>query len=331
MAQAISYQQIMEELAKPLDLKDIEWRVQSAVAKNGGGYRLLVLPYVTSRAIMNRLDKVVGAFWKDQYQPIGQSTAGFRCILSLKIGDEWVSREDAAELTDIEPIKGGYSNALKRAGAKWGIGRYLYRLPQYWVDVKERGEHYVGGNFTVNQKSTYIRGYYDTPKLPKEALPETTPNNRQPSRQQQQRQQAPNNSNQSQNSAKSNDEAERQAKSLNLVKGQLQYLGIPLNLVPQLLEQASGSKVPYELATKEDLGKLYRLLKPSQVYVQACVEMGSRKPEDILYFANITLAPQLKKKLESVYELVFHMTAELSEQALVLVREAANNIQQQVS
>jgi hypothetical protein len=28
---------------------------------------------------------------------------------------------------------------MKRAAVQWGIGRYLYRLPQQWVRLDERG------------------------------------------------------------------------------------------------------------------------------------------------------------------------------------------------
>lgn len=42
---------------------------------------------------------------------------------------------DGAENTDIEPVKGGLSDAYKRAAVKWGIGRYLYDMEAAWVDV----------------------------------------------------------------------------------------------------------------------------------------------------------------------------------------------------
>lgn len=372
MANAISYQEIMEELSAPFEVNDIEWRVQSATSKNGGGYRLLVLPYITSRAIMKRLDKVVGPFWKDQYEPVlVQSAPALRCILSLKIGDEWISREDAAELSDIEPIKGGYSNALKRCATKWGPGRYLYNLPQYWVDLQNNGEHRVYGNFKVNGKQLKLQGYFNTPKLPNWALPKgansnnnssnssrnqgqqqnPNKNNNQQQRQapnnnsnnQQQRQAPNNNSNQQRPQLQKNNnsqqpsntipmnesEAERQSKSLARVTGHLEYLGVPLNLVPQLLEQSSGANVPFEQASATDLGKLYHLLNPTKVYVENCTQLGL-DVEGMLYYANITLAPFIKRPIENVYALPFYMTVDLARSALALAKEeqTASNQQQ---
>ncbi len=46
-------------------------------------------------------------------------------------------KSDGAGSTDIEPIKGGLSNAFKRAASIWNIGRYLYELPGLWVMLKD--------------------------------------------------------------------------------------------------------------------------------------------------------------------------------------------------
>lgn len=349
MANAINYQEIMGELARPFDTKDIEWRVQSAT-NNNGKYKVLVLPFITSRAVMNRLDQVVGPHWKDQYEPVlVQSAPALRCILSLKIGDEWISREDAAELSDIEPIKGGYSNALKRCGVKWAIGRYLYNLPQFWVVLNDRGEHRVFGNFKVNGKQEHLKGYFNTPKLPTWALPPQTQNNQQqkPTNsqnqgQQQSRQQVPNNQNQQrqQPGTTSNqqgsgntipmNEAERQSKAVARVTAHLDYLGIPLNMVPQLLEQSSGATVPFEQASAADLGKLFHLLNPTKVYVENCTQLGL-DVEGMLHYANITLAPVIKRPLENVYALPFYMTVDSATKALELVRGNTTSTQQQIS
>jgi hypothetical protein len=46
-----------------------------------------------------------------------------------------VSRSDGASTTKVDPLKGGVSDALKRAAVKFGVGRYLYKLGQTWVDL----------------------------------------------------------------------------------------------------------------------------------------------------------------------------------------------------
>ncbi len=131
-------------MEKTIDLKrlsdffpaeDVEWKPITISKKTGKG---LAAAYITNRAIMDRLDDVVGPEnWRNEFTtgPGG----GILCGISIRIGNEWVTKWDGAENTDIEPVKGGLSNAMRRAAVQWGIGRYLYDLPQQWVPVDERG------------------------------------------------------------------------------------------------------------------------------------------------------------------------------------------------
>jgi hypothetical protein len=118
---------------------------------------------------MDRLDAVVGPEnWKDEYYPSPLGN-GFECRLSIRLGDgSWVTKVDGAEPTQIESIKGAYSDSLKRAAVKWGIGRYLYRLPLVWVPIEAKGQIYVS--------SKSARGYANPPALPEWALPITYQN-----------------------------------------------------------------------------------------------------------------------------------------------------------
>jgi hypothetical protein len=157
-------QKAMQELQKPFPAQDIEWRVQRVVQTTKGN-KAVVLAYVTNRAIQNRLDEVFGiGNWKNEFKEWREN--GVLCGISVKIDGEWVTKWDGAEETQIEAVKGGFSGSMKRAAVQWGIGRYLYNLEETWVDIKERGEHYI------SDKKTGIKGYWDTPSLPSWALPE---------------------------------------------------------------------------------------------------------------------------------------------------------------
>lgn len=146
-------QDLFARLCAPFHPSDIEWR---AGATNGDKTRALALAYITSRAVMDRLDEVVGPQnWRDEYQP--GPDGGVICGLSLRIAGEWITKWDGAENTEFEAIKGGLSDAFKRAGYKWGIGRYLYRLESVWVPCELHGKN-------VTLKST--------PPLPDWALPD---------------------------------------------------------------------------------------------------------------------------------------------------------------
>lgn len=129
--------EIQDALAAPFADSEIEWRIGQ---KTKDGKRASMLAYLDARAIMNRLDAVVGiGGWRDSYRESHGPKPGVECCLELKIGDEWIGKCDAADQTDIESVKGGYSDALKRAAVKWGIGRYLYSIPVQWADLNERG------------------------------------------------------------------------------------------------------------------------------------------------------------------------------------------------
>ena len=117
----------MRELSQPFTMEDLEWRVQQA-GSNQNGFWARIIAYVTNRAIQNRLDNVVGAFaWRNKFSPLPNSVGdGAMCALSIKFENEWVTKYDGSENTQIEAIKGGLSGAMKRSAVHWGIGRYLY-------------------------------------------------------------------------------------------------------------------------------------------------------------------------------------------------------------
>jgi hypothetical protein len=141
----------------------IEWRIQQAGEKNGRVWAICV-PYVTNRAIQGRLDEVVGPEnWSNEFRP--GPDGGVMCGLSIHVGDQWVTKWDGAENTDVEGVKGGLSGAMKRAAVQWGIGRYLYTLDETFAHVHEggrfRGKTRDGASFR-----------WDPPQLPREVLPE---------------------------------------------------------------------------------------------------------------------------------------------------------------
>ena len=160
----------VEELKKPFHANEIEWRVQSCGEKDGNIWAM-VLAYVQNRAIMDRLDEVVGV---ENWKPvIKEISGGFVCSLAIKINGEWIEKSDGADRTDIEPIKGGISNAMKRAAVHWGIGRYLYHLDVEFADVSKTKKN--GWRKGKTKSGAYF--YWKVPTLPEWALPSGSHNN----------------------------------------------------------------------------------------------------------------------------------------------------------
>jgi len=156
-----------QKLQEPFHPDDVEWRIAQVKKRNDGSIIAKVLAYITARAVMSRLDAVVGCGnWRDEYIEMKDGSGriiGFRCGVSIKIDGEWVTKWDAAECSDIEPIKGGHSDAEKRAAVKWGIGRYLYYLPNGFANIHDRGANWCS--------SQGIEFKWDPPALPDWALP----------------------------------------------------------------------------------------------------------------------------------------------------------------
>lgn len=109
---------------------EIECRVGS-VSKTGEGFSLLL--YKDARTDQNILDETVGAMnWQKHYELIdGQ------LFCTIEIWDsekkQWVGKQDVGIESNTEAEKGRASDAQKRSGFAWGIGRELYTAPFIWI------------------------------------------------------------------------------------------------------------------------------------------------------------------------------------------------------
>jgi len=142
---------IMNALKRPFDPKKISWRVGSTNSEKTKG---IALAYIDARDVMHRLDEVFGLNWQCKYSHAEGKTI---CDIGAKIDGEWIWRAGGAGDTDIEAEKGAISDAFKRAAVLWGIGQYLYGLPNEWVEISPAGRSWKLSK---------------TPNLPKWATPE---------------------------------------------------------------------------------------------------------------------------------------------------------------
>lgn len=167
--QAMENNDLIDKLQAPFLPDEIEWRVDRGQKTSRGNF-VIVLAYVTNRAIMNRLDEVFGPTgWKNEFREWKQGSQ--LCGISVKIDGEWVTKWDGSDDSNMDAVKGGLSGAMKRAAVQWGIGRYLYKLDQNRIPLKESGQNYANVKVRAQGKDEYIKGYWDTPSLPQWALP----------------------------------------------------------------------------------------------------------------------------------------------------------------
>jgi hypothetical protein len=118
-------QAILRALARPIERE----RVKVKEIKDQRGKVIRREPYITARTVMNRLDDVMGPeHWWDDYIPGENSVV---CRLSIRLpGGRVLTKADAGGYAacpdEGDGIKGGYSDAFKRAAVKFGIGREIY-------------------------------------------------------------------------------------------------------------------------------------------------------------------------------------------------------------
>jgi hypothetical protein len=110
------------------------------------GNRPLAAVYLDARAVMQRPDSVFGVGgWKDSYRLVNGGSVV--CTLSVLVDGVWVEKTDVGSPSEQpdngDKLKAAFSDALKRAAIKLGIGRYLYRLPRQWVDYDPQSRQFA--------------------------------------------------------------------------------------------------------------------------------------------------------------------------------------------
>lgn len=113
---------------RDLRADELEVRVAREVGQNKDMVELLV--YKDSRCDMRILDETVGnTNWNVAYKREGETLLGGIGIYVPEHNAIIVKWAAGAE-SNIEATKGEQSDALKRAGFVWGIGRALYTAPK---------------------------------------------------------------------------------------------------------------------------------------------------------------------------------------------------------
>lgn len=161
-----------EEEVQTVDLSikpdEINWRVGSTYDGRDGKMGML-LGYIDARLCMEKLD-LLDPRWSSHMEPIElHGEAGVRCTLTVG----GVSREDVGTVSDIESLKGAFSDALKRTAVHFGIGRELYDLPSIGVqcEVKANGKAgkpkalpvWKNGRWTIDAALGWVRYDHEPP------------------------------------------------------------------------------------------------------------------------------------------------------------------------
>jgi hypothetical protein len=141
---------VLERASRPFDPEEIEFSVK---ATSRDRKRALMVAHLTARSVMDRLDDMVREglleSWTTTFEVVergaakvqtrdgGKEENRYAVVARIHLelpGGKTLVKEDVGE---GDTLKGAFSDALKRAAVHLGIGRYLYRLGEMWVDLPE--------------------------------------------------------------------------------------------------------------------------------------------------------------------------------------------------
>ena len=132
-----------------LKADEIECKVKKVTEKGA-----ILLLYKTARTDMDLLDETVGPEnWTDRYEEI---KGNLYCEIGIWNDErkEWVWKQDCGiesrEDGEGNEKKGEASDAFKRAGFRWGIGRELYTAPFIWIPSDKVKIDSKDGKFRTN-------------------------------------------------------------------------------------------------------------------------------------------------------------------------------------
>lgn len=151
-------------MARLLKAHEIDVRI-GTVSKNKN--KAMVLLYKDARCDMSILDEVYGSEnWQSKYERIADVLFCSIGVYNPKIKEwVWKSSNGVESLgtgeDDPNNIKGEASDAFKRAGFMWGIGRELYEWKNLWIDYdkeKDKWERFRVAKIGYDEKGkpTYI-------------------------------------------------------------------------------------------------------------------------------------------------------------------------------
>lgn len=118
---------LLPKLRKPIPH---QWRVQS-YSKNKP--IATVMAYIDQRDLMDVLDAYCVYGWQKKYEAIA---GNLFCSIGITMPDGTTMwRSDCGVESQSDAEKGRASDAAKRAGVNWGIGRFLYDMKIQYVDA----------------------------------------------------------------------------------------------------------------------------------------------------------------------------------------------------
>ena len=132
---------ILAELAAHFPATSVQWRPQGdRENKVKAGARVRILAYLDARAVQDRLDAACPGLWSFDWSPVHIDAKGIVTAAKGVLTIASISRADIGTMSSWDPSKGAVSDALKRSAVHFGVGRYLYDLPDVYAVLDGEGK-----------------------------------------------------------------------------------------------------------------------------------------------------------------------------------------------
>ena len=134
-----TFDAVLAELAQPFDPESVEFKAGATTQDKA---RALALAYVDARVYQARLD-AAAPDWRNEYT---REYAGDRVIVTCALTVAGVTRQaigeslqasarhDGSTVIEENAATSAEAQAFKRACSAFGLGRYLYSVPQVWAE-----------------------------------------------------------------------------------------------------------------------------------------------------------------------------------------------------
>jgi hypothetical protein len=125
-------------LLRPFAQRDVEIK-PGAMTKDRS--RCLAMPYADMRVYFARLDKICGC--ENWSHSITLTERGAVCHLTIFGVTKSGAGDYPRDSGDENAATSAEAQAFKRACAAFGLGRYLYNLPQIWADYDDQKKQII--------------------------------------------------------------------------------------------------------------------------------------------------------------------------------------------
>lgn len=141
----------LPQLRRPFAASAVKWKTQATWPKDGPAEGAIMVGYIDARLVSARLNKVVGGNWSEK--PVRVEGRPWALMYELTVFDQThVDIGVAQGRTDDMKLKAMHSDGLKRPAVRFGIGEYLYAMPEVRIGVTADGAETPEGVPTIKRR-----------------------------------------------------------------------------------------------------------------------------------------------------------------------------------